>query len=182
MNDGGWHEVKAQFNPSYMEVTVDNIKKSHRPENRDNRQIDLSGPLYFGGVQVTKRSRASAQGVNVASSGLRGCLSQLELDGRRIGLPEVLETASIESGCMWQYPCLSSPCIEGAACLQQSISGFKCECEHAPVCTKEAFLSNHIQGNSVLTNGKTVAVSFGSSRQSKLQPDQTTLVAEEFSD
>ena len=23
VNDGGWHEVKAQFNPSYMEVTVD---------------------------------------------------------------------------------------------------------------------------------------------------------------
>ena len=30
VNDGGWHEVKAQFNPSYMEVTVDGRKKSHR--------------------------------------------------------------------------------------------------------------------------------------------------------
>ena len=112
VNDGGWHEVRAQFNPSYMEVTVDGRKKSHRPELRDNRHIDLSGLLYFGGIEAVKRSRAVSQGVTAAQAapvgqlgGLRGCLSQLELDGRRIGLPEVLETNSIEAGCLWQYPC-----------------------------------------------------------------------------
>lgn len=112
MNDGGWHEVKAQFNPSYLEVTVDGRKKSHRPELRDNRHIDLSGLLYFGGIEATKRSRAVSQGVTAAQAapvgelgGLRGCLSHLELDGRRIGLPEVLETNSIQAGCQWQYPC-----------------------------------------------------------------------------
>ena len=112
VNDGGWHEVRAQFNPSYMEVTVDGRKKSHRPELRDNRHIDLSGLLYFGGIEAVKRSRAVSQGVTAAQAapvgqlgGLRGCLSQLELDGRRIGLPEVLETNSIQAGCLWQYPC-----------------------------------------------------------------------------
>ena len=112
VNDGGWHEVRAQFEPSFMEVTVDGRKKSHRPELRDNRHIDLSGLLYFGGIEATKRSRAVSQGVTAAQAapvgqlgGLRGCLSQLELDGRRIGLPQVLETNSIEAGCLWQYPC-----------------------------------------------------------------------------
>ena len=93
VNDGGWHEVKAQFNPSYMEVTVDGRKKSHRPQNKgQNRHIDLSGLLYFGGIEATGRSRAVSQGVTAAQApslgqlgGLRGCLSQLELDGRRIG-------------------------------------------------------------------------------------------------
>ena len=129
VNDGGWHEVRAQFNPSYMEVTVDGRKKSHRPELRDNRHIDLSGLLYFGGIEAVKRSRAVSQGVTAAQAapvgqlgGLRGCLSQLELDGRRIGLPEVLETNSIEAGCLWQYPCeyilsLSSHSLEAAAGL-----------------------------------------------------------------
>ena len=62
VNDGGWHEVRAQFNPSYMEVTVDGRKKSHRPELLDNRHIDLSGLLYFGGIEAIKRSRAVSQG------------------------------------------------------------------------------------------------------------------------
>ncbi len=112
MNDGGWHVVKAQFNPSYMEVTVDGRKKSHRPELRDNRHIDLSGLLYFGGIEATKRSRAVSQGVRGAQAaqvgelgGLLGCLSEFELDGRRIGLQEVLETNSIQAGCHWQYQC-----------------------------------------------------------------------------
>ena len=48
----------------------------------------------------------AAQAASVGQlGGLRGCLSQLELDGRRIGLPEVLETNSIQAGCLWQYPC-----------------------------------------------------------------------------
>ena len=62
VNDGGWHEVRAQFNPSYMGVTVDGRKKSHRPELLDNRHIDLSGLLYFGGIEAIKRSRAVSQG------------------------------------------------------------------------------------------------------------------------
>jgi hypothetical protein len=144
--------VKAQFNPSYMEVTVDGRKKSLRPSLGENRHIDLSGLLYFGGIEATKRSRAVSQGVQSAQAapigqlgGLRGCLSQLELDGRRIGLPDVLETASIEAGCIWQYPCLSQsgPCIEGAVCFQHDFDGFQCECENAKVCTKPG----HHQGS-----------------------------------
>ena len=112
VNDGGWHNVQAQFNPSYLEVTVDGHKKSHRPELRENQHIDLNGLMYFGGMETMKKSRAAMQGVAAAQAlpfgqlgGLRGCLSQMELDGRQIGLPEVLETKSIEAGCLWQYPC-----------------------------------------------------------------------------
>ncbi len=87
VNDGGWHEVRAQFNPAYMEVSVDGKKKSLRPTGGKSRHIDLSGLLYIGGVEAAKRSRAATQGVKSASKGhgLQGCLSQLELDGRRIG-------------------------------------------------------------------------------------------------
>ena len=84
----------------------------HNHLYNSHRHIDLSGLLYFGGIEATKRSRAVSQGVTAAQAapvgqlgGLRGCLSQLELDGRRIGLQEVLETNFIEAGCLWQYPC-----------------------------------------------------------------------------
>ena len=76
VNDGGWHEVKAQFNPSYMEVTVDGVKKFHRPELRQNRHIDLSGLLYFGGIEATKRSRAVSQGVTAAQAAPMGQLGK----------------------------------------------------------------------------------------------------------
>jgi hypothetical protein len=71
VNDGGWHEVRAQFNPSYMEVTVDGRKKSHRPELLDNRHIDLSGLLYFGGIEAIKRSRAVSQGTVIQNQDFR---------------------------------------------------------------------------------------------------------------
>ena len=70
--------------------------------------------------------------------GLRGCLQHLELDGRKIGLPDVLETSGIQATCVWQYPCLAktSPCVEGSVCFQQGTSGFKCDCDW-PVCVKD---------------------------------------------
>ena len=68
VNDGGWHNVQAQFNPSYLEVTVDGHKKSHRPELRENQHIDLNGLMYFGGMETMKKSRAAMQGVAAAQA------------------------------------------------------------------------------------------------------------------
>jgi hypothetical protein len=63
VSDGQWHDVKAQFNPAYMEVSVDGEKKSLRPRVGENKHIDLSGLLYFGGIEPgTKKQRAVDQG------------------------------------------------------------------------------------------------------------------------
>ena len=144
IDDGQWHNVRAQFNPSYLEVTVDSQKKSLRPRGSD-RHINLNGLLYFGGIEPSKRGQAVSQGIQGANKatigtygGLRGCLQKLELDGRKIGLPEVLETSKIKAGCVWEYPCLSKsggPCVMGSVCFQQGTSGFRCECD-GPICTK----------------------------------------------
>ena len=152
IDDGQWHDIRAQFNPAYIEVAVDGNKKSLRPSgnirghsSRGGGHVDLNGNLYFGGVVWSKRKRAISQGVSGANhaatgtyGGLRGCVHQIELDGRKIGLPEVLETSDIQPGCVWDYPCLSKsggPCIEGSVCFQQGTSGFRCECDDQ-VCTK----------------------------------------------
>ena len=57
---------------------------------RPPRHVDLSGLLYFGGVEPgPKRSRAFVQGVEAAATagsdhaGLEGCLRDLTLDGRQ---------------------------------------------------------------------------------------------------
>ena len=60
------------------------------PPSRPARHVDLSGLLYFGGVEPgPKRSRAFVQGVEAAAAaapdhaGLEGCLRDLTLDGRQ---------------------------------------------------------------------------------------------------
>ena len=84
IDDGQWHQVRAQFNPSrYMEVTVDGVKKSLRPPDgsgggRADRNIDLSGLLYFGGVHASKLGQANAQGIKV--------LGQIHFIQAQIGL------------------------------------------------------------------------------------------------
>ena len=47
-----------------MEVSVDGEKKSLRPRVGENIHIDLSGLLYFGGIEPgTKKQRAVDQGI-----------------------------------------------------------------------------------------------------------------------
>ena len=151
IDDGQWHDIQAQFNTAYIEVSVDGQKKSLRPNGHNGQNnnigghVELNSNLYFGGIASSKRSKAISQGVSGANhaasgtyGGLRGCIHQIELDGRKIGLPEVMETSDIQTGCVWDYPCLSktgSPCIEGSVCFQQGTSGFRCECDDQ-VCTK----------------------------------------------
>ena len=161
IDDGQWHDVQAQFNTAYIEVSVDGQKKSLRPSgyNEPNNNIvgghvELNSNLYVGGIDSSKRSRAISQGVSGANhaasgtyGGLRGCIHQIELDGRKIGLSEVMETSDIQAGCVWDYPCLSKsggPCIEGSVCFQQGTSGYRCECDDQ-ICTKSnAYPKNNV--------------------------------------
>ena len=60
-------------------------------------------------------------------------MKDIELDGRTIGLPDVLETFDIRSGCVWEYPCAGiNPCQGGEACSQDGLSGFRCSCPSPP--------------------------------------------------
>ena len=67
VDDGQWHHVRTQFNPSrYIEVTVDGVKKSLRPSGGSNgptggTNIDLKGLLYFGGLHSSKLGLADSQ-------------------------------------------------------------------------------------------------------------------------
>ena len=70
--------------------------------------------------------------MKAASSSYHGCLRDIELDGRVIGLPDVLETQDIRPGCVWDFPCVSSPCQRGETCSQDGHSGFRCSCDSPP--------------------------------------------------
>ena len=59
-------------------------------------------------------------------------MQDIELDGRIIGLPDVLETVDIRPGCVWDYPCVNNPCEEGETCSQDGHSGYRCSCVTPP--------------------------------------------------
>ena len=56
--------------------------------------------------------------MKAASAVFQGCLRDVELDQRVIGLPEVLETVDIRPGCVWDFPCVENPCGPGELCTQ----------------------------------------------------------------
>lgn len=137
VNDGRWHELLARFNPSYMEISVDGANETLRPSPGESQHLDLNGLLYFGGVDPSKRSRALSQGVAGASEALEGCIRDLELDGRKIGLPSVKETSGILAGCEWAFPCLEErgvSCHYPEGCVQKGTSGYECVCQNGESC------------------------------------------------
>ena len=84
-------------------------------------------------VRATCWKLCYRQGVKSASAVFQGCLRDVELDARVIGLPEVLETVDIRPGCVWDFPCVTeNPCSEGEVCSQDGHSGFRCSCDQEP--------------------------------------------------
>lgn len=99
---------------------------------------------------MKKMTRAIKQGLKAVSAPLHGCIKDMELDGRGIGLPEVLETLDVRSGCSWDFPCSRSPCGHQETCRQDGLSGHTCVCEGPDPCGETAappigiFLAKHL--------------------------------------
>ena len=86
----------------------------------------------MGGILLKKKTRAINDGVLSGSSGLQGCIKNLELDDRKIGFPQVLETFDVRSGCIWDFPCSRSPCRITESCVQDGLTGHSCTCSSLP--------------------------------------------------
>ena len=88
------------------------------------KYLELSGQIYLGGIEGSRRVRALGQGVRTANMSLQGCIRRLELDGRLLGLREARVTRHVAADCQWHYPCSATigsptwPCLEGAQCFQ----------------------------------------------------------------
>ncbi len=49
VSDGRWHQLRAQFNPTYMELGVDGERKSQRTRSDGSKSaLEINGPIYFG--------------------------------------------------------------------------------------------------------------------------------------
>ncbi|XP_068083524.1 chondroitin sulfate proteoglycan 4 [Anabrus simplex] len=142
VSDGKWHSVVVQFNPTFMEISVDGTAVSLRLPQGGNRYLDLAETVYVGGIELNKRSRALNQGILTANTGFKGCLRNMDVENQRLGIPNARITQGILPDCVWEYPCSQQPCVTGAQCLQQGVDSFRCECDQ-PLCVKPDYSSTY---------------------------------------
>ncbi|CAH4038660.1 chondroitin sulfate proteoglycan 4 isoform X1 [Pieris brassicae] len=133
VNDGQWHKLHLLFNPSMIELSVDNIAMSTRIESGGTRYLDLSDTFYLGGIESDKRQRAFSKGVKAADSSIMGCIKPIEVEDKIFGLPNAVVTCGVTPKCVWWYPCHSSPsppCVPKAICGQHGVDHFTCKCDN----------------------------------------------------
>ncbi|XP_068618390.1 chondroitin sulfate proteoglycan 4 [Battus philenor] len=132
VNDGQWHKIHLLFNPSLIELSVDNIAMSTRIESGGMRYLDLSDSFYLGGIETEKRQRAFAKGIKAADSSIMGCIKPIEVDDKLYGLPNAVVTYGVSPKCVWWYPCHvnpgNPPCLPSATCEQHGLDHFTCRC------------------------------------------------------
>ncbi|XP_037868399.1 chondroitin sulfate proteoglycan 4 [Bombyx mori] len=133
VNDGQWHKLHLLFNPSLIELSVDNIAMSTRIESGGTRYLDLSDSFYLGGIENEKRQRAFAKGIKAADSSIMGCIKPIEVDDKVFGLPSAVVTYGVSPKCVWYYPCHANPgnppCVVQAVCEQHGVDDFTCKCD-----------------------------------------------------
>lgn len=133
VNNGEWHKIHLLFNPSLIELSVDNVAMSTRIESGGTRYLYLSDSFYLGGIETEKRQRAFAKGIKAADSSIMGCIKAVEVDDKTLGLPNAVVTYGISPKCVWYYPCHSTPsnppCLPQAVCQQHGVDHFTCKCD-----------------------------------------------------
>lgn len=125
--DGKWHKVTLRVRTGQIELTVD--EHTITEPNTHGLVFKLSDSSYLGGLEISKRFRATSKGCGKhCDSNFKGCLRNIVLNDAKIGLPDAQITDGLLPGCVWNYPCLQAPCNNDAVCVQQGLDSFKCEC------------------------------------------------------
>ncbi|CAM1295101.1 Uncharacterised protein g1191 [Pycnogonum litorale] len=145
VSDGYWHKIGVSLTTDEHELIVDGLSGAVKPTKRDNDRIaDLDGFLYIGGIELNKQSVALRQGLESVDqkgteSSMKGCVRNLVVDKYPKGLMDAKVTKGLRSGCLWKYPCLSNPCVDGADCYQESHDDFRCFCEAGELCIRRDY-------------------------------------------
>lgn len=128
--DGKWHRIAIEFSPSIIGIIIDGSEKTKALPSGGNRYLDLADTLYIGGAELNKRARALAKGLKSGDISYKGCLRNMYLNNRELGLPDVKISQGIVVGCVWSFPCADAePCVHGASCFQLGVMSFECTCD-----------------------------------------------------
>lgn len=145
VTDGKWHRVSVDFNPSMITIKIDELEKRMTLPSGGNRYLDLAETIYIGGTELNKRARAIAKGLNSGHKSYKGCLRDMTLDGKPLGLPDVKVSQGIVAGCVWRYPCFMDkvPCRPDSICQQIGVASFDCKCDQRETCVRDDYVDDH---------------------------------------
>jgi len=121
-----WHEVKIKRKLREGSLVFDKEKPISATSPGNTRGLNIRTPVYVGGLNLQKYEHAEGVGV---TAGFYGCISELELGGKRIRMVEdVVDSANIED-CDSMSPCDSEPCENEGMCLDLGNGTFACSCQ-----------------------------------------------------
>ena len=141
--DGRWHHLQLDFTPSFIGIHVDGQPRNLSLPAGGNRYLDLADTLYVGGTELNKRAKALGKGIKSGDLSYKGCLRNMMLDGRELGLGHVKVSQGLVVNCVWGFPCTEAePCVPGASCSQLGVRSFKCTCDQT-LCIKSNFTEEY---------------------------------------
>ncbi|XP_048876342.1 chondroitin sulfate proteoglycan 4-like [Brienomyrus brachyistius] len=104
VNDQKWHHVKLHFTSKSLELTVDE-ETVITSISSHSRALHLKGSLFVGGIDESTRSvvrklgLVSVSGKRIRGGSFKGCLKDINVNGVKIGLPNVMVSKDVSVGC-----------------------------------------------------------------------------------
>lgn len=124
--DNEWIDILIQRNKKEALLTIDNIETVAGRSSGKNIGLNIHTPLYVGGFN---RSKISLPNSLAQITHLNGCIRQLEINGKDVGLlKRYIESSNVEN-CGIVSLCQQSPCLNGGNCLEINQTTYECFCQ-----------------------------------------------------
>ncbi|XP_071054832.1 chondroitin sulfate proteoglycan 4 isoform X2 [Onthophagus taurus] len=131
VSDGKWHTVSVRLTTTTIDLSVSsNLTKFDIPRGEFEFDKHFFDKLFYvGGLENSKKSRANSKGLKTVNNTFKGCLKHIAFSEYKIGLPDVLVSSGLHTGCVWEYKCVHKSCTGKSVCVQDGLDGFKCVCD-----------------------------------------------------
>ncbi|XP_019760594.2 chondroitin sulfate proteoglycan 4 isoform X2 [Dendroctonus ponderosae] len=127
--DGKWNQISFRLSSTTIELAMNEQVEFSR--NLHASLIQLSEISYIGGLEVSRKFRATQKGCGLSCDlGYKGCIRSIYIMDTKRGLPDAQSSDGLLPGCVWSYPCLRHPCQPGATCSQRGLDSFQCRCQN----------------------------------------------------
>lgn len=93
-----WHRLRLQLTPHEVQLKVGEelVVDSLAVELQANQP---TGPLLIGGLSEEARREARRGGLTLARGSFKGCVQEIRVNARKVGLPHAVVTKDIAVGC-----------------------------------------------------------------------------------
>ncbi|KAM8879066.1 protocadherin Fat 1a isoform 5-T7 [Spinachia spinachia] len=137
VNDGEWHALTLEVDGNYAKLVLDRVHAASGTAPGSLRTLNLDNAVYFGGH--VRQVAAARHGRSLpVTSGLRGCLEAIALNGQELPLNTKARRAhaaledmvDVSPGCALApaETCSSNPCANGGSCTSLPNGGYFCKC------------------------------------------------------